>query len=73
MEYRDFEFQKSQSNDLTNLYLWLPILALIGLGMDWLAQCQDNVTEWNIGSWCQWASLPVRQHGEVTVTRQYPS
>ena len=28
--------------------------ALIGLGKDWLAQCQDNVTKWDIGSWCQW-------------------
>ena len=23
--------------------------ALLGQGKDWLAQCQDNVTEWGIG------------------------
>ena len=26
--------------------------ALLGLVMDWLVQCQDNVTEWAIKSWC---------------------
>ena len=26
--------------------------ALLEQGKDWVAQCQDNVTEWNIRSWC---------------------
>ena len=37
-------------------------LALLGSGKDWLAQSQDNVTEWNIKAWCWWPSLPVGQH-----------
>ena len=26
-------------------------LALLGQGKDWLAQCQDNVIEWDIMAW----------------------
>ena len=39
---------------------------LLGYGKDWLAQCQDNVTEWDIRSWC-WRSgllVLVGQHYE---------
>ena len=36
--------------------------ALIGYGKDWLAQCQDNVIEWDIRSWC-W--LPISQWGST--------
>ena len=25
---------------------------LLEYGKDWLAQCQDNVTDWDIRSWC---------------------
>ena len=38
---------------------------LIGYNKDWLAQCQDNVTEWDIGSWWQWPDFPVGQHCKV--------
>ena len=39
---------------------------LLGLGKDWLAQCQDNVTEWDIRSWCSWPDFPVGKHYKVT-------
>ena len=26
--------------------------ALLGYGKDWLADSQDNMTEWDIRSWC---------------------
>ena len=35
-------------------------LALLGLSKDWLAQCQDNVTEWDSRSRCWWPGVPVR-------------
>ena len=34
--------------------------------MDWLAQCQDNVTEWDIR--CLWRGPTVGQHDEVVMT-----
>ena len=27
--------------------------------LHWFAQCQNNVTEWNIGSLCGWPDFPV--------------
>ena len=33
--------------------------ALLEKGKDWLAQHQDNVIEWDIGSWCWRPGLPV--------------
>ena len=33
--------------------------ALLGYDEDWLAQLQDNVTEWDIWSWCSQPGLPV--------------
>ena len=38
---------------------------LLGWGMDWLAQCQDNVSEWDIRSWCWQPGLPVGWHYKV--------
>ena len=32
--------------------------ASIGQGKDWLVNYQDNVTEWDIGSQCQWPDFP---------------
>ena len=50
---------------------------LICYGKDWLVQCQDNVTGWDIGSWCWWPSFAMGQYYKVamssTVTSQYPS
>ena len=28
------------------------LLLILGLGQDWLGQHKDNVTEWDISSWC---------------------
>ena len=42
--------------------------ALLGLGKDWLAQCQHNATEWNSRSWCQQPGVPGRQHYKVTMS-----
>ena len=36
--------------------------ALIGQGKDWIAQYENNVTAWDIGSFCQWPGLSVEQH-----------
>ena len=30
-----------------------------------MAQCQDNLTEWNIKSWCWQDGLPVGQHYKI--------
>ena len=38
-------------------------LTLLGYGKDGLAQCQDNVTEWDIRQ----PGLPVKHHYKVTV------
>ena len=35
--------------------------------MDWLAQWKDNITEWDIRSWCWQPGLPVGQHYKVTM------
>ena len=37
---------------------------------DWSAQCQNNVTEWCIGSWDQWHGILVGQHYKVVMTEQ---
>ena len=46
--------QSNQPNDLQidtcHFLVWR--LTFIGQGKDWFAQCQDTVTEWDIGSWC---------------------
>ena len=42
--------------------------ALLWKGKDWLAQCQDNATEWDIRLWCWRSHLPVRQHYEVIIS-----
>ena len=51
--------------------------ALLGYGKDWLGQCQDNVTEWDIGQWYWQPDFPVGQHDKspwmCTVTSRYPS
>ena len=67
---REFGSRSSQTDDL-NIYtchflVWR--LALIGKSKDWLAQCQDNGTECNIMSWCQWPGLPVRLYYKVTIS-----
>ena len=33
-----------------------------------MAQCQNNVTEWDIGQWCWWPGFAVGQHYKVTMT-----
>ena len=41
---------------------------LLEYGKDWLAQCQDNVTEWDIGAWYQQPDFRVWQHYKVTMS-----
>ena len=43
-------------------------LALLGYGKDWLAQYHDNVTEWEIASWCWQPGVTVGQHYEVIMS-----
>ena len=61
---------------LKNLYLSLPkqVLHIIRIGYGqklWLAQCQDNVTEWDVSLWCWQPSLPVDSHYIVTMNANY--
>ena len=70
-------FESTDSNLwLKNVYLSLSSKALSIIRI-WLAQCEDNVTEWDIRSWCWPPDLPVGQHYEVatvcTVTSRYLS
>ena len=43
-------------------------LALIVWDKDWLAQYQDNMTDWDIGSWCQPVDLTVGQHNKIAIS-----
>ena len=36
------------------------------ISKDWLAQCQHNVTEWDIGSWFQQPDFPVETRDAMT-------
>ena len=42
--------------------------ASIGRRKHRLAQCQDNMTEWDIESWYQWSVFPVGQHYKVSMS-----
>ena len=37
------------------------MLGIISMGKDWLAQCQDNVTEWDIRSWVLVTWYPIEK------------
>ena len=67
---RCFQTLSSQTNNLKidtcRLLAWRS--ALLGSGKDWLAQCQDNATEWDSRSWCWQSDVPVRQHYEVALS-----
>ena len=39
----------------------LTLADITGIGIDWSDLYQDNVTEWDIRSWCLWPGLSVRQ------------
>ena len=54
LESRGFDSWSSQTNDLKIDVCCLLVRrsALLGYGKDWLAQCQANLTEWDIRSWC---------------------
>ena len=43
-------------------------LVLIGQGKDWVAQCQDNVTEYDIGSPCWLSDFTVGQHYKAAMS-----
>ena len=45
-----FESLSNQINDfkIDNFYFTARFSVLVGKGKDWLAQCQHNVTEWDI-------------------------
>ena len=43
-----FQSWPSQTNDLKMYVCRFLDWALLGYGKDWLAQCQDDVTEWGI-------------------------
>ena len=51
--------------DTCRFLVWL---GLIGQGMDWLAQCQDNVAEWNIRAWClQHYEVVIGAHSQISI------
>ena len=41
------------------------MLDIIRIGEDRLVQCQDNVIECAIRSWCWWLGFPVGKHYKV--------
>ena len=43
-------------------------LVLLRQGKDRNAQNQVNMTEWEMRSWCQWLSLSLGQHYEVSTS-----
>ena len=47
-------------------------LALPGQGKKWLIHCPDNVTEWEIGPWCQQPGLLVGRYYEVAMNQYIP-
>ena len=69
MEDREFGSWLSQTNDLKMLacHFLAWHLTLIEYGKDRLAQCPDNVTEGDVGSWCQRPDFIVGKHYEVTM------
>ena len=70
--YLEIGSRSSQIDDLYNSYLSLPSLALgmVAEGKNWLAQCKDNMTEWDIGSsWWQ-PDFPVGQYYDVSMSRE---
>ena len=56
----EFELWSSQTNDFKIDTCHFLVLALLGYGKNWLAQWQDNVTEWD--GW------PVGQHYNVVMS-----
>ena len=52
---------------LKNVYLSLALgIIRVGQGLDWVAQWQDNVTQWDIRSWYWWLGLSVGQYYKTT-------
>ena len=37
----------------------------------WLAKCQANATEWDIGSWYRQPDFPVVQHNDAVLSAHY--
>ena len=44
---------------------------LIAQDKGWLAQYEDHVIAWDIGSVCWWPGLPVGQHYKVAMNARY--
>ena len=73
MRDREFSSRSSQSNTYKIGYLSFPSLAL---GINRIEQglvntVTVNVTEWDIGSWCQQPDFIVDQHYKVTMNVHY--
>ena len=58
----------SKTNDLWDLYFIARCSALLEQGKDWLFQCQDNVTEWDIWSWYWHPGFPMRHQFKVAMS-----
>ena len=59
IEPHGFEPWSSQTNDIKfdTCHFLARHSALLGDGKDQLVWCQDNMTEWDIRSWCWWLGL----------------
>ena len=68
--YRRFERMVKSKQCLIKKrrYLSLPSQVVGIIKIDWLAQCQDIVTGWDIRYWCFWSGFPVWQHYKVTMS-----
>ena len=65
-----FEPWSSQANDLRidNCRFLARCSTFLGQNKDWLAQCQDKVTEWDTRSLCKQPGLPVMKQYKATIT-----
>ena len=57
---QELDSQSRQSNHLQNVFL---LLSSLVLGIT-----EDNVTEWDIRSWCQQPGLPVGQRYKMAMS-----
>ena len=54
-----------QEFDYQRIPIWLTSLRY---GKSWLAQCQDNATEWEMRLWYRWPGILVRQDYKVGIS-----
>ena len=74
-EPHGFKLWSSQTNDfkIDNYHFLAKHSTLLGYAKDWFVQAQENVTDWDIRTWCWWPAFPGRQHYKAAMSAHYPS